>query len=393
MDLVKFREEYPEYDDMSDKEVIGNLHKNYYSDYDYEEFSNKLAGTMQKEEKLKPPVTAATPAFEFDKDILSGRSSYDGMLKDYAMANEIPAELFKRQMMQESNGDPTAVSKAGAQGLMQIMPGTQKDLGIKNPFDPEESVDDILAGKQGYPQETLDYVKRITGVNLLKHEIGATKGDAISENNWDDALQYIRDVEADEAAEKEAEKRRRAHMTPRQRMYADRKKPRIGQVKEGGKDVGRQIGTGVLSLGLNETDLEISLGLNETDLETLRASERSYRRGHSRMSPVEEMEWGEHRADLEKQLGRPLTVEEHQEHMVDFRLKRNKEWNAIVQKSISYVQEKLKADPEYAETQGFWEDVFRMGPQIGMQIVVGLTTGGLSSGAFMFAQILGGTYV
>ena len=42
--------------------------------------------------------------------------------------------------MQESGGRPNLVSPAGAQGMMQIMPGTQKDLGVTNPFDPVQSI-------------------------------------------------------------------------------------------------------------------------------------------------------------------------------------------------------------------------------------------------------------
>ena len=41
----------------------------------------------------------------------------------------------------ESGGDEKAVSPKGAQGLMQIMPGTARELGLHDPFDPTASID------------------------------------------------------------------------------------------------------------------------------------------------------------------------------------------------------------------------------------------------------------
>jgi len=53
--------------------------------------------------------------------------------------------LIQSVIIQESGGDPNAVSKRGAQGLMQIMPKTAKQPGfgvkpLKDAFDPQENV-------------------------------------------------------------------------------------------------------------------------------------------------------------------------------------------------------------------------------------------------------------
>jgi soluble lytic murein transglycosylase-like protein len=65
-------------------------------------------------------------------------------LTNQAGAREgLAPDLLRAVIDQESAGKPCVVSPAGAQGLMQLMPATQRYFGVADPFDPEESV---LAG-------------------------------------------------------------------------------------------------------------------------------------------------------------------------------------------------------------------------------------------------------
>jgi len=63
------------------------------------------------------------------------------VVRNAAESHDVPAELLDAQAEQESKYDPKAVSKKGAQGLMQFMPATAHAMGVVDPENPEESAD------------------------------------------------------------------------------------------------------------------------------------------------------------------------------------------------------------------------------------------------------------
>src|SRR5579863_5169902 len=67
-------------------------------------------------------------------------SSLNALVMGASQANDVPPGLVRAVVMAESAGNPSAISVAGAQGLMQLRPGTPAVCGIANPFDPTQNV-------------------------------------------------------------------------------------------------------------------------------------------------------------------------------------------------------------------------------------------------------------
>lgn len=64
----------------------------------------------------------------------------DPLIRDVAKKTGLDVELLRAVVANESAFDPKAVSRKGAKGLMQLMPETARDLGVRNPFDPRENL-------------------------------------------------------------------------------------------------------------------------------------------------------------------------------------------------------------------------------------------------------------
>jgi soluble lytic murein transglycosylase-like protein len=90
-----------------------------------------------------------------------------------ATAEGLDPRLIRAMVVQESGGRPCAVSPKGAQGLMQIMPATQAELGLADPFDPAAS----LAAGARYLKQLLNRYKGDLRLALAAYNAGANRVD------------------------------------------------------------------------------------------------------------------------------------------------------------------------------------------------------------------------
>jgi hypothetical protein len=142
--------------------------------------------------------TSSLPAFAMAANTSSAGESVGQaicrLVESSARARGLPVPFVTRLIWQESSFRASAVSPVGAQGIAQFMPGTAKERGLGDPFDPEQAIPaaasllrDLsaqfgnlglaaaaynggpnrvsawLEGRGGLPAETRDYVFRITG--------------------------------------------------------------------------------------------------------------------------------------------------------------------------------------------------------------------------------------
>ncbi|QWH60304.1 lytic transglycosylase domain-containing protein [Bacillus mycoides] len=112
----------------------------------------------QKEFERRFPETKNEPAdtwgltnkYNIQKIRSSNEGKYEDIIDRVSSTYGIPKTLIQKMIEVESNFNPKTVSHAGAMGLMQLMPANVKEMGIKNPFSPAESIEGGVKELSGY---------------------------------------------------------------------------------------------------------------------------------------------------------------------------------------------------------------------------------------------------
>jgi soluble lytic murein transglycosylase-like protein len=137
--------------------------------------------------------------------------------------HQVDADFIASVIHAESANNPHAVSPKGAQGLMQLMPGTAGKLGVKDSFDPAENVD----GGVRYLRELLllyngDMVKALAAYNAGPQRVEQYKGVP----PYRETHAYVARVIKDYNRKKLAERRQQS---PAQTHQAKSTKPALTQ--------------------------------------------------------------------------------------------------------------------------------------------------------------------
>jgi len=101
---------------------------------------------------------------------IPARIAYHDLIQEAATRYDVSPALIRSVMQAESAFDTSAVSRAGAQGLMQLMPAVAEAFGVVDPFDPRQN---IMAGAE-YLRQLLDRYHGNLSLVLASYNAGAT---------------------------------------------------------------------------------------------------------------------------------------------------------------------------------------------------------------------------
>ena len=124
--------------DCTHKEAAGEKVRLYTTADNYIEVaSTNIVST----EAIPDPPPAPKPAAAVATISAPTSLELNHLLANAGAQHNIDADLLAAVVRAESGNHPNAVSRTGARGLMQLMPGTARQLGVKDSFAPDQNID------------------------------------------------------------------------------------------------------------------------------------------------------------------------------------------------------------------------------------------------------------
>ncbi|MBU8870705.1 MAG: transglycosylase SLT domain-containing protein [Gemmatimonadales bacterium] len=119
---------------------------------------------------------------------------FEGPIALAARETDLDPGLILAVVMEESGGNPAAVSTKGALGLMQLMPGTAREVGVKDPLQPDQNI----AGGARYLKKMLDRYGGQQDLALAAYNAGPGNVDKAGGKipDFQETRKYIDRVEA-----------------------------------------------------------------------------------------------------------------------------------------------------------------------------------------------------
>jgi soluble lytic murein transglycosylase-like protein len=129
-------------------------------------FANPLPAAQPLTVKVTAPANPAAAVIDLDQ-----------VVREASNKNRLDPDFVRSVIMAESNFKIHAVSKKGAQGLMQLMPSTAAQLGVADPFDPKANVEAGAAHLSALlDRYNNDPVKALAAYNAGAHRVKQYNG-------------------------------------------------------------------------------------------------------------------------------------------------------------------------------------------------------------------------
>ena len=149
------------------------IEKNTATKTESEKNTPSISDTIDKNKlKIDPnSSTEMTNTQNTDKNSENGtseRQNIDSLIQKAADKYNLTPKLISAVIKAESDFNADVISRAGAQGLMQLMPETAKELGVTDPFDVEQNIE----GGVRYLRQMMDQFKGNVRLALAAYNAG-----------------------------------------------------------------------------------------------------------------------------------------------------------------------------------------------------------------------------